>query len=144
MKILFSNDYIIDESMVRKSEGLIVLGDQQVQLLPVGKDEVICFDYGQLVSVTIEVLKEVLRTRILIFDFTTRTRFTLNLNLQTIHQHYELTVDLTVNELEQLFQYLDKQKIVIHDPVHLQDFYKQKKGSLQAFVAKQLEELYPF
>lgn len=144
MKILFSNDYIIDEAMIKKNEGLIVLGDKQVQILPVGKEEVSCFDYGQLVSVTIEVLKEVLRTRILIFDIATRTKFTLNLNLQTIHQHYELEVDLTVDELKKLFELLDKQEIVIHDPVHLQNFYKQKKGSLQAFVAKQLEELYPF
>lgn len=144
MKILFSDDYIVNESLVNKSNGLVVFGDYRLQIVPVNqKEQVLCFTYDELITVTIEVLKEVMKTRILVFDIETGTVFKLNLNIQTLKQYFELQVELTVEELKQLFAVLDKQEIVVHDPVHLREFYLEKNGSLQAYVAKKLLELYP-
>ena len=145
MKILFSDDYIIDDKMRPDHGGILVLGEDRIQIYSKNNnEEVLCFTYGQIVTVTIEVLSEVRKTRVLVFDIATGTHFRLNLNIQTTTQLFELQPDLTVEELKQLFDRLDQQKVVIHDPVHLRAFYLQPHGSLQAYVAKQLSELYPF
>lgn len=145
MKILFSDDYIIDDKMRPDHGGILVLGEERIQIYSKdNNEEVLCFTYGQIVTVTIEVLSEVRKTRLLMFDIATGTHFRLNLNIQTTTQHFELQPDLTVEELKQLFDRFDDQKVVLHDPVHLRDFYSQPQGSLQAYVAKQLANLYPF
>ncbi len=145
MKILFSDDYIIDESIKKTDSGVLVLGQDRIQIyLPNKYKDVLCFTYGQIITVTIEVLSEVKKTKILVFDIVTGTHFHLNLNIQTTHNLYELQPDLTVEELKQLFDIFDKQKVVLHDPVHLREFYTSNIGSLQAYVAKKLSELYPY
>lgn len=143
MKILFSNDKHITQELINKAHGLLVFGNDDIQVCLEGEDEVDCFTYHELVSVTFEVLKEVRKAKIFVFDIPTGTNFNLYLTMQTIQKTYEIKVDLTVNELKQMFEILDYQKIVIHDPVNLQEFYNQEFGSLQAYVVKMLSEISP-
>lgn len=143
MKILFSDDYLIDENFTKKESDYIIFGQDRLQIYLQGHDEVQCYTYHELVCVTIEILKETIKTRLLVLDINTGTRFRLNLNIQTIKDYFELQVDLTEEELKKLFELLDYQKIVVHDPIKLRDYFKSKEKSLQAFVAKRLEELYP-
>lgn len=143
MRILLDNDYIITDELIRKDQEILVVGPSRIQIKLKEQTEVHCFNYGEMVSLTIEVIQEAIKKRILIFDVQFPTRFKLQLSFLTIRGLYSIQVELTEKELEEIFNQFNQQKVVIHDPVKLETYYKTHQQNLAAYVAKQLKELYP-
>ena len=143
MRILLDDNYIITHDLLKKDQEIFVLGSSKIQIKLPSQEEVHCFTYGEIVSLTIEVIQEAIKKRILIFDIQFPNRFKLQLSLLTTRGLYPIQVELTEKELEQLFHLFNHQKIIIHDPVKLENYFQTHQQNLAAYVAKQLKELYP-
>ena len=58
MRILLDNDYIITDELIRKDQEILVVGPSRIQIKLKEQTEVHCFNYGEMVSLTIEVIQE--------------------------------------------------------------------------------------